>query len=71
MSAFSLCCVVQAGSEAERLHIEKGDRVLEIEGVVVKGKSVFDAIDLITKDDKADVRLTVQSKRDATTRYTL
>lgn len=33
-----------------------------------QGKSVFDAVDLITKDDKTDVTLTVQSKRDASTR---
>jgi len=32
--------------------------------VAIKGKSVFDAVDLITKEDKTDVRLTIQSKRD-------
>ena len=32
---------------------------------------MFDAVDLITKDDKADVTLTVQSKRDASTRCVL
>lgn len=59
---------VQPGTEAARQHVEKGDKVLEIEGVAVKGKSVFDALDLITKDDRPDVRLTIQSHKDASTR---
>jgi len=50
------------GSVAAAQNVQKGDKILEIEGVAIKGKSVFDAVDLITKEDKADVRLTIQSK---------
>lgn len=52
------------GTRAAKERVEKGDKILEIEGVAIKGKSVFDAVDLITKEDKTDVRLTIQSKRD-------
>ena len=52
------------GSVAAAQKVQKGDKILEIEGVTIKGKSVFDAVDLITKEDKADVRLTIQSKLD-------
>jgi len=52
------------GSVAAAQKVQKGDKILEIEGVAIKGKSVFDAVDLITKEDKADVRLTIQSKLD-------
>ena len=63
-----LCVPCRRVPEAARLQVEKGDKVLEIEGVVVKGKTVFDALDLITKEDRDDVRLTIQSHKDDTTR---
>jgi C-terminal processing protease CtpA/Prc len=55
--------LVQDGSEAARLKIKKGDKILTIEGVEVRGKSVFDALDLVTKDDKTVSTVTRMTRR--------